>query len=489
VKSPELGQLNIEVSGEAQAMEPFMQGLLMLHSFEYNDAATKFREAQKADSLFAMAYWGEAMCHNHPLWREQDLKAAREVLDKLGATPEERRLMFKTEFEKDMYDAVAILYGGGSKAQRDKAYMEKMKFLHDKYPDNHEIAAFYALSVLGAVKGGRDFEAYAQGARIAESVIKENPNHPGALHYLIHSYDDPQNAHKALDAANSYSKVAPDAGHALHMPSHIYVALGMWDEVIQSNIASWEASLARKEAQGLDNDALNYHAFKWLMYGYLQKGDYDTARNLVEEMKDYCYELPSEGAASHFIMMKAPYVIESGRWTDSIMLDTLDYSRYSFYVRSAFNYLEAMTAYHKGNTDLLKQHIDTLSYLVDAHTNPSLTSSGPSCAGLFSYSAPTQLQVDRASVMLYELKGLLALTAKNDIQAEEHLRKAVDLEQATSYNYGPPEIVKPSSELYAEFLLERQRYEEAEEQLNLVLNRAPGRLIVTRALDQIKTAS
>ena len=131
-----------------------------------------------------------------------------------------------------------------------------------KYPEHHEVAAFYALSLLGSSKSRKDDDNYEVGAKIAQSIISENPHHPGALHYLIHSYDDPDHATLALDAANRYSKVAPDAEHALHMPSHIFVALGMWDEVINSNIASYEASVVRMKKKELDNDARGYHAMK-----------------------------------------------------------------------------------------------------------------------------------------------------------------------------------------------------------------------------------
>ena len=146
-----------------------------------------------------------------------------------------------------------------------------MEQLSEKYPNNHEISAFYALSLLGSVPDGRDDAIYGKGAIIAKGIIEENPNHPGALHYLIHSYDDPAHAHLALNAANSYAKVAPEASHALHMPSHIYLAMGMWDEVISSNINSYQASINRMERKNLDNNARGYHAYHWLQYGYLQK--------------------------------------------------------------------------------------------------------------------------------------------------------------------------------------------------------------------------
>lgn len=242
-----LGDVNFAVTGSDEALPYFQEGLLLLHSFEFEDAAEKFVKAQQIDSSFVMAYWGEAMSYNHPLWRERYSEDGIAALEKLAGTKEERLSMAKTTIEHDLLEAVEILYSEGDKKEVDMAYKNQMENLYKKYPEHHEVAAFYALSLLGSSKSRKEDDHYELGAKIVQSIIDENPQHPGALHYLIHSYDDPDHATLALDAANSYSKVAPDAEHALHMPSHIFVALGMWDEVINSNIASYEASVARME--------------------------------------------------------------------------------------------------------------------------------------------------------------------------------------------------------------------------------------------------
>lgn len=486
VNDTHLGELNIQVTAKQEAKPAFQEAMLLLHSFEYEDAADKFREAQALDPEFAMAYWGEAMCENHPLWREQNLNNAKAILEKLGATPEERRSKFKTEFEKDLFDAANILYGKGSKRDRDIAYKDKMHELHEKYPGNHEINAFYALSLLGSVKEGRDYEVYAQGAKIAKSILNENPNHPGALHYLIHSYDDPDNAHKALEAANSYSQVAPDAGHALHMPSHIYVALGMWDEVIKSNQASWKASVDRKNNKELDNDALNYHALKWLMYGYLQKGDFDSARTLLNDMQNYCYTLSSMNSVSHLIMMKAPYIIETSSYQEELIHDTIDYKQYGFYNYAVDRFLMGYTAFELKDRLSLTQNIDSLNQHINNHVNAAITGSAPLCSGAYANDAPSQLKIDRAKVMLHELEACLAWHDNNIAVAESKFLQATELKQSTSYNYGPPEIVLPSNELFGQFLLTQNRYAEARTQFEKVLERAPGRRIPTQQLKSIK---
>lgn len=483
-----LGDISIDVTGDESAIPIFEEGLMLLHSFEFKDAADKFKEAQEIDPDFAMAYWGEAMTENHPLWREQEFDKANDILSRLGETPQEQRLKFKTDLEKDFFDAISMLYGEGTKAERDNAYSLKMSQLHKKYPDNHEISAFYALSVLGAVKGKRDYEAYGKAARIAQGIISENPNHPGALHYLIHSYDDPENAPKALEAANSYAKIAPEANHALHMPSHIYVAMGMWDDVISSNKAAVAASKKRKERKDLDNDAIDYHSLKWLMYAHMQRGQFDIAREFVAEMESYCLEDPSPRAKSHNVMMKAAYFTETGDWADPMVLDTVDYSTIPIQIFAAHSYLKGRYYLDKNDAKGLENVIDILEEKVKGTTKDLLIGNPVMCSGSYSRGRPTQLHVDRATVMLTELKAHQAIANNKIAQAENFMKEAIALENQTSYMYGPPDIVKPSNELYAEFLTEQGRLKEAKKYFQAVLERAPKRYIAVNGIKTVDDA-
>ena len=276
--SDQLGEVRFEVSGNPDAKLAFEKGLLLLHSFEYSDAREAFQEARELDPEMPMAYWGEAMTHNHPLWSEQDYDDATEVLAQLDQFDYQGK---SSALEQDLIEGVKILYQPKTeKPDRDVAYSLHMEGLHQKYPKSQEVAAFYALSLLATAVADRDVSVFEKGGKIVEGILAENPNHPGALHYMIHSYDDPGHASLALNAARSYSQVAPDASHALHMPSHIFVAMGMWDDVIASNIDSYQASLNRMEAKDLSNNARGYHAFHWLQYGYLQT----TQNKKAEEM-------------------------------------------------------------------------------------------------------------------------------------------------------------------------------------------------------------
>src|SRR6185436_14001281 len=205
--------------------------------FEFDEAAEAFKKAQQADPAFALAYWGEAMSYNHPLWAQVDVPAAKKALEKLGPTPESRIAKARTPKEKSYVEAVhQLYYAPGEKLARDNAYSQAMAKMYAQWPEDREVAIFYALSLLGTVRpGDQGFRRQALAASIAERVFKENPNHPGAAHFIIHSFDDPDHAPLALPAARAYAQIAPSAPHALHMPSHIFVQLGLWDDVAKSN--------------------------------------------------------------------------------------------------------------------------------------------------------------------------------------------------------------------------------------------------------------
>ena len=483
-----LGEIEFKVSSSEEAAPYFHEGLLLLHSFEFEDAADKFVKAQQIDSNFVMAYWGEAMTFNHPLWKERYSEEGTAALKKLADTKKDRLTMAKTPLEFDLLEGVEILYTNGDKKELDIAYKNHMEKLYKKYPEHHEVAAFYALSLLGSSKSRKDDDNYEVGAKIAQSILSENPHHPGALHYLIHSYDDPDHATLALDAANRYSKVAPDAEHALHMPSHIFVALGMWDEVINSNIASYEASVVRMKKKELDNDARGYHAFKWLMYGYLQKGDFEKAREMVYDMKQYCEEKPSSKARAHYIMMKADYLTESGNWKDSIANDIVDLEKLNLQTQGVQIFTQGMSAYKKRNKNSLNAAINDLNIMQTDSETQMVIGTPKMCSGISRYLQPPSVsEVNSIKVLKYELMAFSALLNKNEKSAEKWMQQATEAEETTTYNYGPPNIVKPSFELYGEWLVEKDRKKEARQQFEKVLKRAPKRRLAIMGLENTKS--
>jgi pentatricopeptide repeat protein len=396
--------------------------------------------------------------------------------------------MAKTPLEHDLLEAVEILYAEGDKKEIDIAYKDQMEKLHKKYPEHQEVAAFYALSLLGASKSREEDNNYELGAKIVQGIISENPHHPGALHYLIHSYDDPGHAALALDAANRYSKVAPDAEHALHMPSHIFVALGMWDEVINSNVASYEASVARMKEKELDNDARGYHAFKWLLYGYLQKGDFEKAREMVYDMKQYCEETPSSKARSHFIMMKADYLTESGNWADSIANNNVDLEKLNLLVQGVQVFTQGMSGYENENKEALNAAINELNTMRSKAATQMVIGAPKMCSGVSRNLQPPSIdEVNSIKVLEYELNASLALLNKDEKTAEKWMQEATEIEEKTAYTYGPPNIVKPSFELYGEWLISKDRKKEAQQQFEKGLERAPKRRLAMMGLKNVNS--
>ncbi len=476
-KTDYLGVVNITVSGNKEALPSFEKGLLLLHSFEYTDAKEAFTEAQETDPEMAMAYWGEAMTYNHSLWSEQDYDDAVSALERLK---NQKNIKAETALEKDFIKAVEILYQPKTpKIERDKAYANFMKGLYEKYPGNHEVAAFYALSLLGSVPEGRDETIYGQGANIAKGILEKNPNHPGALHYLIHSYDDPDHAQLALDAANSYSKVAPDASHALHMPSHIYSALGMWNELVSSNEDSYQASLNRMERKNLGNDARGYHAYHWLEYGYLQQGKIDVARTMVLDMEKYTKETPSFRARVHLVFLKGTFLVETNLWNDPIADIPVDVANLNISIQSQYNFLEGMKAFIKGDKEVLDSIIVTMK---NDYEKESLLVSldGIKVCSSTSRGDVTQTDIDESEIMQMQLHALRAWLDDDKSLTEEWLKKSVALQESLSFSYGPPFVQKPTHELYAEWLAENNRIEEAIQQYDLTLKRAKNRTMTLK---------
>ena len=285
-RAPILGRISFPTSGAAAAQTSFVRGVLYLHSFEYDEAIDAFREAQKLDPGFAMAYWGEALAYDQPLWLNQQIDRARAALSRLAPTRAARQAKAPTAREKGYLDAVERLYGEGDAAVRHRAYAERMAALHAQFPDDDEAAAFYALALLATIpEGERNPEVSLKAGAIATAILKKNPEHPGAAHYALHAYDDGEHAAMGLDAARIYARIAPASSHARHMPSHVFMTLGMWDEAAASDESAFAASVEFAKRKGLSPAQYDFHALSWLQYEYLQQGRFAKARQAMAEVE------------------------------------------------------------------------------------------------------------------------------------------------------------------------------------------------------------
>ena len=470
-----LGVLNHPFTISAPAQEPFEKGLLLLHSFEYGDAQEAFEEAIRADSSELMAYWGEAMSYYKALWGLQDVDAGRAVLAKVGKTKEERLSVATDELERDFWTGVEILYGEGEFFERNKTYADHMSKLYEKYPGNHEVASFYALGLIWSVPGERDPKVFDLSTRVVSGILTENPNHPGALHYLIHANDDPGYAQLAKVAADKYSKVAPDAAHALHMPSHIYLALGMWNEVVGSNEASYGASVDRMTREGLDDKARGYHSYAWLHYGYLQQGRFEKAAQLMKDMQVYTAKAQNQMAKSYLIKIQNAQWVESGQWPEGIEPMYVDYSDLGLTSKAQQHFLKAMVAYENNDAQSITDEIDSVKRLVTAAELLVNDEGIALCSAGSTRFAPSKADIINSNVMIIQMSAMVAMLNKDDRLIEKNLKEAVSLENKAHYSYGPPDIPHPSFEQYGDWLLTKERYEEALTQFNRSLTTAKNR--------------
>lgn len=498
-RASDLGSVRFETSGAPAAQAPFVRGVLLLHSFEYEDAADEFRAAQAADPAFALAYWGEALTHSHPIWGEEDRDAARAVLERLAPTRAERLAKAPTERERGFLAAVEELFGEGELAERNRAYCRAMEDLRARFPDDLEVAAFTALALLGTSENGRQIPIYMRAAAVAEEVYAANPLHPGGLHYAIHCYDDPVHAPLGLRMARTYAAVAPAAQHALHMPSHIFVALGMWEESAAANVDSAAAADDRRARKGLGVGARGFHSLYWLLYSDLQLGRRADARRLLDDMVRDA-ERGAVRTRYHLAAMRATYLVGTGAWSDG-ELDAIavDVDGIELPAAAADLYARGTSALARGDVPaaegLLARMAALRAALADELGGDVVAAelaapSGPQCcrpaAGAFSDLAPGRRA---AVVMEAQLEGRIARARGDARAAEELLREAARGEDAMGYDFGPPVVVEPAHELLGELLLELGRPDEALAELDLALARAPRRAKSLLGLARAATAA
>jgi len=461
-QTPRLGTIDFPASGAPAAQAPFIRGVLLLHSFEYQDAARAFREAQRLDSGFALAYWGEALTYTHPLWNEQDRNAARAALQRLGPTAAARRSKAPTPREQAYLDAVEILYGEGAKSERDTAYSAAMGRLVNQFPADREAKVFYALSLLGLNQGVRDTATYMRAAAIVEPVFRANPNHPGAAHVLIHCYDDPIHAPLGLAAARAYSKIAPDAAHAQHMTTHIFLALGMWDEVVSQN----------EIASGGDRAAWTPHHYtEWLGYGYLQQGRYQEALQHLELMHQNMNQ--ARRGRPVLAEMRADYVVNTERWDSPCLQWSIDLTGVRARDAAVDVFVAGLSALKRGDRRGAERGLADLA-AVNRSRAPA---------------APGQERDQVPDILLKELEALLRQADSAPTDAIALMREATALEDAMSVEFGPPADVKPAHELFGEILLQAGRLQEAQREFARALALAPKRALSLLGLGRAAAAA
>jgi tetratricopeptide (TPR) repeat protein len=467
-----LGKVDFPTSGSPQAQAYFIRGLAALHSFWYEEAAADFRKSTETEPGFMMGYWGEAMTYNHPLWAQQDTEAARRVIAKIKDTPA------LTARERAYLGAIKVLYGEGDKLSRDMAYSESMEKVHQAYPDDMEAACFYALSLLGTVRpGDKGYRRQAKAAALALTVYGKNPDHPGAAHYIIHAFDDPEHAILALGAARRYADIAPAAAHARHMPSHIFLQLGMWPEAAASNESAWAVSDAWVKSKNLSIGLRDYHSLHWLTYVYLQQGRYAKSNELIDLMRSAMTDPKKTPAMTHsYEMMLGHYIVETGKWE---LADKLFGQPARQEAGSPDNQQghsgESHAGYSAGGGSSVGAYASGLgaAYRGDAAAEKI-------AEGLHSQSKKLSEGADAyraksVQIMALEIEAVLVATKKEFAKATDLMARAVGIEDEMSPPSGPPEIIKPPRELFGEILLQSGRPADARQKFQAALLREPNR--------------
>jgi tetratricopeptide (TPR) repeat protein len=310
-----VGNLSFPTSGSPEAQRHFLRGAAILHSFGWKQAIAEFKRAQTAQPDFAMAYWGESLAYNHPLMAIGDDKNPRAVLARLGPDRATRLAKAPTAREKGFLEAVEDLWAEGPDWRaRRVAYMHAMERLHKQFPMDDEVTTFYALALLSGARALNDesFRYEMKAGALALDVYRRNPNHPGAVHYVIHAFDDPIHAPLALEAAHVYAKIVPAVSHAIHMPTHIFIQHGMWNEVAHQNVRAFQ--VARDLFEPGDTPGDMAHSGDWGQYGFLQLGDFEGARERIRLFEELAATTKNPRLTGVIALTKARYIIETEEW-------------------------------------------------------------------------------------------------------------------------------------------------------------------------------
>jgi tetratricopeptide (TPR) repeat protein len=463
--SEKLGQVHFPVSCSDAAQQQFDRAVALLHSFWYEEAVKAFTQVTQTDPRCAMGSWGMAMSLWYPLWYPPSPAALQQGA---AAVEQAKATGAPTAREQAYIAAIEAFYKEADKLDhrtRAVAYEKAMEQLHLRYPDDREATVFYALALdTTAVPTDKTYANQLKAAELLEQVFAEEPNHPGVAHYLIHSYDYPPLAGRALTAARSYAKIAPSAPHALHMPSHIFTRLGLWQESIQSNAASAAASkeyASKVGAAGAWPEQL--HSMDYLTYAYLQGAQDRDAKRVVDELLEIQKAEPeSLPAAYAFAAIPARYALERRRWADAATL-TLHPGSFPW---SRFRWGEAITVFSRalgaarsGDVAKAGKEVDTLQSLHSALVEAKQSY----------WADQVEIQRRAAAAWVAHAEG------KHD-EALALMRSAADLESSTEKHPVTPGPIVPARELLGELLLDLNQPAQALAELEASLRTDPNRL-------------
>jgi tetratricopeptide (TPR) repeat protein len=454
----QLGTVVFPVSCTADVQKPFERGVALLHSFWYEEAQKEFTKISSQDPHCAMAHWGIAMSLWHQLWNNPDEKVIEHGLDEVHKA--ETTVGPTTPREQAYIAAITAFYSDSRKLNHDaraRAYSDAMKKVYDTYPDDHEAAAFYALSLLASEPhDDTTFANRKQAAAILEKLFAIEPDHPGVAHYLIHSYDKPQLAQLGLPAARRYAQIAPAAPHALHMPSHIFARVGLWQDDINSNLAS-VAATRKTAAMGMGGEGHQFHAMDFLFYAYMQSGRDADAKALIEEIrampnkKDDMYGKGYDPHAATLAHLSALYPIEMHDWAAAATIPPTEVAGTAEY--SMIFWARAIGSAHLHKPDDVRKDISEIDRIYKKRVAEKSEFA-------------EAVEGDRK-----EAQAWLAFSEGKYDDAIEALRPIADKEDST----GDEPDGAPAREMIADILLEAKRPQQALSEYQTDLKLHPNR--------------
>ena len=474
-----VGKVTFPITCAPDVQSDFSRGVALLHSFFYEEARRVFTSVADRDPKCAMAQWGIAMTWWHPIWTPptpDEMRAGKAAIEKAmsleAGTDRERGFITALNTYYNTPDSSSAAAVGqschGPVGPRDRviAYEKAMRQLRDKHPDDFEVQTFYAFAVLStgyATPNDTTLSKQLEAAGILEKLWKQNANHPGVVHYLIHAYDYPQFAQRGLTAAQLYDDIAPWVPHALHMPSHIFTRLGMWDESIAANQASAEASRAYAAMRHRDaSEAEELHALDYMAYSYLQEAQDAEAKKIVDIAAKVKKTNPELEFSAAYALAAIPtrYAFERNDWTAAANLPIPNVPHWS-----SFPFMEALIEYghalgraHTGDLDGARKAIARMQQLRDATKHPK-----------FDYfKSHLDLQMQAASAWLAVAEG-------KKKEAIEMLRRAADSEDILGKHPVSPGAFVPIREQLGSLLLETGQPAEAQREFEAALKIYPGR--------------
>ncbi|EJF08130.1 lipopolysaccharide assembly protein LapB [Pontibacter sp. BAB1700] len=455
------GTVDLQTSCSEEAQRHFDTGLALMHHMMYEQAEQEFAAATEAAPDCGMAQWGIAMSYIHPLWGE---RPSNDALQKGQAAAESAQQQQNlTEKEKAYIKAVSRFYenwNNTSYADQLKAFEEGYKQVHEAYPDEVEAAAFYALGQLGtAPKTDKTFAKQKEAGALLEQLHASHPDHPGLFHYIIHAYDNPLLAHKAVNVSREYERIAPDVPHALHMPSHIFVRLGQWTDAVDWNIRSADAALRQSQ----ETISMHYpHALDYMAYGYLQQGRDKKAQEVVEKMQAVSGYAPAFATAYALAAIPARHALERGKWAEAAALPVRSPENFTWYnypsAEAITHFARGIGGARSGNIAVAEEALVALDKL-----RTQLSGSGDT------------YWASQAEAQHLAVQAWLEFKKGDKGKALAMMREAADKEDALDKHPVTPGAVLPARELLGDMLLLSKKPAEAMQAYEASLKVSPKR--------------